>query len=63
MARRPGAAFLRVTYWGNDADREMAIEFDGRQVAVERRAGPKRNDWVTVDYPLPPSDQKRSKVS
>jgi len=62
MARRPGAAFLRATYWGNDADREMAIEFDGRQVAVERRSGPKRNDWVIVDYPLPPSDQKRSKV-
>ncbi|MBO9707915.1 MAG: glycoside hydrolase family 127 protein [Caulobacter sp.] len=62
MARRPGAAFLRATYWGNDVDREMLIEFDGRQIVVERRPGPSVNDWVTVDYPLPPSDQKRSKV-
>jgi hypothetical protein len=62
MARRPGAAFLRVTYWGNDIDREMAIAFDGQEVAVERRSAPQREDWVTVDYPLPPSDRKHSNV-
>ncbi len=62
MARRPGAAILRATYWGNDTDRDMAIEVDGREVAVERRPGPKREAWVTVDYPLPSSDQARSRI-
>jgi hypothetical protein len=40
-----------VTYWGDDVDRELAIEFDGVEIAVERRSGPKRGDWVVVDYP------------
>ena len=61
MARRPGKAVLRATYWGNDTDRDMAIECDGRQITVERRLGPKRDDWVIADYPLPSSDQARSR--
>jgi hypothetical protein len=55
MARRPGAAILQVTYWGNNVDRELAIEVDGVEIAVERRPGPKRDDWVVVDYPTPPT--------
>jgi DUF1680 family protein len=62
MARRPGAAILQVTYWGDNVDRELAIEVDGVEIAVERRPGPGRGDWVVVDYPTPPTTLTQSKV-
>jgi DUF1680 family protein len=62
MARRPGRAILQITYWGNNTDQELAIEVDGVEIALERRLGPKRDDWVVVDYPTPPTRQATSRV-
>jgi DUF1680 family protein len=62
MARRPGPAILRVTYWGNNTGQELAIEVDGVEIALERRSGPKRDDWVVIDYPTPPTTLAESRV-
>lgn len=53
MARGPGPSVLSVTYWGWDMDQQLAVEVDGRRIATERRSGPRRAEWVTVDYPVP----------
>lgn len=63
MARRPGPAVLRVTYWGDDVDRVAEISADGSPVAVEHRQGPGRSDWVVVDYPLPPAATTQSEIA
>lgn len=63
MARRPGPAILRVTYWGDDVDRVAEISVDGTTVATERRAGPGKSDWVTIDYPLPPVNAADCKIA
>lgn len=52
LARKPGPAVLRVIYWGGDIDREIEIHVDGVLLATERRAGPKVEKFVAVDYPL-----------
>ncbi len=57
MARHPGPAILQVTYWGHDIDRVAEITADGQSIAVERRPGPRKGEWVTVDYPLPASER------
>ncbi len=62
LARRPGAAILQITYWGNDIDREMSITIDGQWVAVEKRQGPGRNDWVVIDYPAPETLKPSSEI-
>ena len=63
LARRPGPAILQITYWGRDIDRELVLAVDGREVAVERRPGPGRGEWVVVDYPLASTDAPRSTVT
>lgn len=56
LARRPGPALLRVTYWGRDIDRTAEIHADGKRIATETRSGPAKDGFVTVDYPLPPPE-------
>jgi len=62
IQRRPGPALLQITYWGNDTGREMRIVVDGRVVAIERREKLAENEWLIVDYPLPPTQAAQSKV-
>ena len=62
MARRPGPSALRVAYIGHDTDRTFEIWVDGQQVAVERRLGPGKSDWLEIDYPLPPTRESQSVV-
>ncbi|WP_404339582.1 beta-L-arabinofuranosidase domain-containing protein [Sphingomonas sp. MMS12-HWE2-04] len=62
LARKPGAALLRVVYWGHDIDRVAGISVDDKQIAVEKRAGPGEDGFVTVDYPLPETGAASSTV-
>ena len=53
LRRRPGAAVLRVVYWGDQVkDRALTIRVDGTPVATERREGPAQEGFVAIDYPL-----------
>lgn len=53
LARRPGAAVLRLTLSGKDDARAIAVSVDG--VALPRLRRPAAPDarWGTIDYPLP----------
>jgi len=62
MRRRPGPAVLSVVYWGEDLDREVVIEIDGRQIAVEKRPPPREREWITTEYSLPPTTMASSVV-
>ncbi|MET0308182.1 MAG: glycoside hydrolase family 127 protein [Sphingomonas sp.] len=62
MARRPGNAVLRITYWGEDIDRVAEIRADGQTIATESRPGPKRREWIVRDYPLPPAAGRDSEI-
>ncbi|AJP72507.1 glycoside hydrolase family 127 protein [Sphingomonas hengshuiensis] len=63
IARRAGPSVLQITYWGDDIDRVAEISADGTPIATERRAGPKRSDWVVRDYPLPPTTTASSEIA
>jgi hypothetical protein len=63
IQRRPGPAMLQITYWGNDTDRVMRIAVDGKEIAVERRERRSQNEWLVVDYPLPPTQSAQSTVT
>ena len=62
LARDPGEALLRVTYWGGDVDREIEIAVDGKLVALETRPGPRADRFVAVDYPLETSGKDSSEL-
>ena len=62
LARRPGPALLQLTYWGRDTGRTVEIEVDGKLVATEKRQQPSAEEWVVVDYPLPPTSGATSTV-
>ena len=62
VARRPGPSLLQLTYVWWETDREIEIEVDGKTIAIERRPKPPKDEWVVVDYPLPPTDAAKSKV-
>ena len=62
LAREPGEAVLRVTYWGGDIDRSIEIAVDGKAVALETRPGPRADRFVEVDYPLAASGQNSCDV-
>jgi DUF1680 family protein len=62
IARRPGASVLQLTYVWFEADREVEIQVDGMTIAIERRTRPPTDDWVVVDYPLPPTSRATSEV-
>jgi DUF1680 family protein len=53
LARQPGPATLRITVWGNDVNRELAITVDGMSVPTKRAERPPEDRFVTIDYPLP----------
>lgn len=63
IARRPGPSTLQITYWGNDTGREMRIAVDGKEIAIERRERRVENEWLVVDYPLPPTTARQSTVT
>ena len=59
LARRPGPAVLRVTYWGTDVgDRAVAIQLDGAPLATETRDAPPAEGFVAIDYPLPSAGEQ-----
>lgn len=62
IARRPGPSVLQLTYVWWEVDREAEIQVDGKTIAVERRTRPPTDDWVVVDYPLPPTSGRESEV-
>jgi DUF1680 family protein len=62
IARRPGLSSLQLTYVWWETDREIEIEVDGKTIAIERRPKPPKDDWVVVDYPLPPTNAPSSRV-
>jgi DUF1680 family protein len=62
IARRPGPSNLHLTYVWWETDREVEIQVDGETIAVERRPRPPTDDWVVVDYPLPPTAEPNSEV-
>jgi hypothetical protein len=62
IARRPGPSNLQLTYVWSETDREVEIKIDGETIAVERRPRSPTEDWVVVDYPLPPTAEPNSEV-
>jgi uncharacterized protein len=62
VARRPGPSALQLTYVWYETDRTIEIEVDGETIAVERRPKSEKEDWVVVDYPLPPTTAASSQV-
>jgi DUF1680 family protein len=62
LKRPREACRLRAIYWGRDIDRTADILVDGKIVAVERRTGPARDGFVTIDYPVPPSASDETSV-
>lgn len=62
IARRPGPSNLQLTYAWWETDREVEIQLDGETIAVERRPRSPTEDWVVVDYPLPPTAEPNSEV-
>ena len=62
IARRPGPSNLQLTYAWWETDREVEIQVDGETIAVERRPRSPTEDWVVVDYPLPPTAEPKSEV-
>ncbi|MDP1026812.1 glycoside hydrolase family 127 protein [Sphingomonas sp. KR1UV-12] len=53
LARRPGPATLRLTVWGNDVNRQMAITVDGTPLKTDRAPREREDRFVTIDYPIP----------
>jgi hypothetical protein len=62
VARRPGPSVLQLTYVWYETDREVEIAVDDEVIAVDRRPKPPTEDWVVVDYPLPPARGPGSEV-
>jgi DUF1680 family protein len=62
VERRAGPSILQLTYVWFEDDREVEIQVDGETIAVERRTRPPTDDWVVVDYPLPPTSEATSEV-
>lgn len=62
VARRPGPSNLQLTYVWWEVDRELEIQVDGKTIAIERRTRSPKDDWVVIDYPLPPTDRPSSEV-
>jgi DUF1680 family protein len=62
IARRPGPSSLQLTYVWWETDREVEIQVDGETVAVERLPRSPTDDWVVVDYPLPPTVEPSSEA-
>ena len=62
IARRPGSSNLQLTYVWWEVDRELEIQVDGKTIAVERRTRSPKDDWVVIDYPLPPTNKPTSDV-
>ncbi|WNO52341.1 glycoside hydrolase family 127 protein [Stakelama saccharophila] len=53
LAVRPGPMVLRALYWGEEVDKDFAIEIDGHLLAEEHRSVPPVKEWVAQDYPIP----------
>jgi len=62
LARRPVSSVLQLTYVWFEVDRTVEIQVDGKTIALDRRGTPPKEDWVVVDYPLPPTDKRESEV-
>ena len=50
-----GPLCLRVTYWGSDAGaRVFDLLVDGTKIATQKLDALQPNEFVDIDYPLPP---------
>ena len=55
------AAFLRITYFGQDKDRNFDILINNKKIATVNLDGSKGDQFYTVDYPIPAEVVKNAK--
>ena len=55
------AAFLRITYFGLDKDRNFDILINNKKIATVKLDGSKGDQFYTVDYPIPAEIIKNAK--
>ncbi len=53
LARRPGAAVLRVMMVAGDDGRAIAVTVDGTALSGTPRAGPRSGNLIALDYAIP----------
>ena len=53
LARKPGPGVLRITVWGADVERPLAIAVDGDQLKGKWPVKERVDDFVALDFPLP----------